>query len=154
MKNFWRAWSWVAIQMLLLAALIFWPSHPLWATPRAWQAFATLWKAAGLLFLGIAALGLGRSLTPSPLPKSDATLQTGGMYHYVRHPIYSGVLLWAAGVAFNSPDLVRGILFVALCAFFWTKARFEERQLARHFANYAAYARQTPMFVPFWRRRA
>jgi len=152
MKNFWRAWSWVAVQMLLLAALIFWPSHPLWATSRVWQAFATLWKGAGLLFLIMAAWGLGRSLTPSPLPKTDAILQTGGLFHYVRHPIYSGVLLWAAGVTLASPDLARGLLFAALCAFFWMKARFEERQLTRRFANYADYARETPMFVPFWRR--
>jgi len=138
--------------MLLLAALIFWPSHPLWATPRAWQTFATIWKAAGLGFLIVAALGLGRSLTPSPLPKSDAMLQTGGLYRRVRHPIYGGLLLWAAGVTLACPDFMRGGLFVVLCAFFWTKVRFEERQLRRHFANYAAYARQTPMFVPLWRR--
>ena len=152
MKNFWRAWSWVAVQMLLLAALIFWPSHPLWATSRVWQAFATLWKGAGLLFLIMAAWGLGRSLTPSPLPKTDAILQTGGLFHYVRHPIYSGVLLWAAGVTFSSPDLMHGILFVTLCAFFWMKARFEERWLRQQFVDYAGYARKTPMFVPFWRR--
>lgn len=152
MKNFWRAWSWVAVQMLLLAALIFWPSHPLWATPRVWQVFATLWKAAGLVFLSIAALGLGRSLTPSPLPKSDAMLQTGGLYRWVRHPICGGLLLCAAGMTLASPRIARGILFATLCAFFWMKARFEERQLRRHFANYAAYARQTPMFVPLWRR--
>jgi len=151
MQNFLRAWSWVAVQMLLLAALIFWPSHPMWAVSGVWQGIATLWKAAGLGFLIVAALGLGKSLTPSPLPKSGAILQTGGLYRWVRHPIYTGVLGWAAGVTLASPDLARGVLFGVLCAFFAAKARFEERWLRQQFPNYTDYAERTPMFVPSWK---
>ncbi len=58
----------------------------------------------GFLALGglvslIAALHLGSNLTPLPHPKEGATLVVTGMYRFVRHPIYLGVILMAAGFA-------------------------------------------------------
>ncbi len=43
----------------------------------------------------VAATALGRGLTAAPLPNSHAELRTGGLYRFVRHPIYSGLLLFA-----------------------------------------------------------
>lgn len=99
----------------------------------------------------LAGTSLGRGLTAVPLPNRHARLQTGGLYRFVRHPIYSGLLLATGSVAAASGDRRRLAAFTALAALLTGKASWEERHLVRRFPEYAAYAARTPRFVP--RRR-
>ena len=54
---------------------------------------------AGLAGMGVAGLGLGRGLTATPVPNRSAQLRTGGLYAWVRHPLYTALLVFAVGVA-------------------------------------------------------
>ena len=49
----------------------------------------------------LAVLHLGSNLTPLPHPKEGATLVETGMYRFVRHPIYFGVILMTFGFALS-----------------------------------------------------
>ena len=93
----------VVIQGLLFALVVFGPASV--AGLPAWPIGSTvLFRVSGLalIVLGLvvavfAAWNLGRSLTPLPYPKKDAELVTTGLFGYVRHPIYFGVILLAFG---------------------------------------------------------
>jgi protein-S-isoprenylcysteine O-methyltransferase Ste14 len=74
-----------------------------------------------------------------------------GPYRLVRHPIYLGLIFAALATA-----LERGTSYAlfgaALLTFaFYTKARREERFLRVELGegSYDAYARKTPMLLPF-----
>ena len=81
---------------------------------------------------------LRRHLTPYPTPLHDAALVEHGPYRLVRHPIYGGIVLGAAGVSADGNWL--GLALVAaLGALFWGKSGFEEGRLLAHFPGYADY---------------
>lgn len=103
---------------------------------------------SGVLLGLIAASGLGSSLTPTPVPRAGGTLKTGGLYRFVRHPIYSSLIIAAFGVVVSSGGLLQAVVFGALCVLLDAKAAFEERLLGRKFSDYAAYAEQRARFFP------
>jgi len=100
----------------------------------------------------LGATALGRGLTALPLPNAQAQLRTGGLYRWVRHPIYSGLLLTAASIAASSGSVPRAVAFALLVTLLTIKARWEEARLQRRFEGYAEYARRTPRFLPRRRR--
>jgi protein-S-isoprenylcysteine O-methyltransferase Ste14 len=138
----------VACQGALLLALILLPSGDAWATPGWLTALGFAAVAIGLGIVAFASLNLGTALTATPVPNGKSQLKTGGMYGFVRHPIYSGVLLLAVGLVVRSANWVTLAVGIATVSFFHTKAQWEERQLAEHFEDYASYRAATPRFVP------
>ena len=87
---------------------------------------------------------------------SDVTFKLGhelikaGPYQFVRHPIYTGLLVMCFGTAIEI-GRVRGWLALPLMAIaFWIKLKQEERLLLRHFPNeYPVYQKQVKALVPF-----
>ncbi len=141
-------WIWVGGQAVLLGALIILPGRDDWATPGWLVGIAGLAFFGGLAIVGLAALGLGTSLTPTPVPTQNGSLKTGGFYRYVRHPIYTGVLAVVAGMTLRSGSWIHLALAAITIVFFDRKAAWEEAQLTERFPDYPAYAATTPKFVP------
>jgi protein-S-isoprenylcysteine O-methyltransferase Ste14 len=142
----------VALQAVLLTAFFLAPRRQDWPVPGWLAAAGSAAGLAGGAVLLVACFNLGRSLTPLPTPTRNATLRTGGLYSFVRHPIYSGVLVLVLGGAVKSASVVRLILAVALLVLFDRKAAWEEDMLRRRYPGYDDYARRTPRFIPGWRR--
>jgi len=142
--------SWVIVQLVLLAALLFMPAFVLLPFLVPLRPLGLLLGIAGLALSGAATwqLQAGRSLTPMPSPRAGAVLLTGGLYRRVRHPVYSGLLLWAFGMAISAASGLHFVLFGLLWAFFQAKAAHEERLLAQKFSGYPEYASRTPRFFP------
>jgi protein-S-isoprenylcysteine O-methyltransferase Ste14 len=82
--------------------------------------------------------------------KQGHELIKAGPYHFVRHPIYTGLLLMCLGSAIDIGRL-RGWLGLAAMFFgFWIKLKQEESLLLRHFPDdYPAYKKQVKAIVPF-----
>lgn len=79
--------------------------------------------------------------------EKPSALVTGGMYRLVRHPLYlfSLLVLWLS----PSMSVNNLIFYIALTAYIFIGAYFEERKLLREFgANYAKYKSATPMMIP------
>jgi protein-S-isoprenylcysteine O-methyltransferase Ste14 len=74
---------------------------------------------------------------------------TGGVYRFVRHPVYAGQIVAAAGVLAWRFAWANALVFAAFVAIQAARAVLEERKLARVFPAYAEYARRTARFVPF-----
>ncbi len=142
----------MAIQFLCLGALA-WPLSSGRRTMGALAVPGTILRIAGLAVVVVASLALGRSLTPSPVPNAAGVVVTSGMYRLVRHPIYSGLLLFAAGSALEQPHPVRLAAAAGLAVLLSVKARWEERMLRETLPGYDAYAEQVGRFVPRLRRR-
>lgn len=72
--------------------------------------------------------------------------KTPWLYRYMRHPLYTGVMigLWAA------PTMsVSHLVFALLCTgYIFVGARFEEKDLQDALPEYANYKAQVPMFIP------
>lgn len=86
-----------------------------------------------------------------PTPRPDGRLVTTGPYRWIRHPMYTTVLL--AGLAAVAMALPGGRLpalatWAALAAVLATKARLEERWMTQLHPAYADYAARTRRFVP------
>jgi protein-S-isoprenylcysteine O-methyltransferase Ste14 len=76
-------------------------------------------------------------------------LVTSGPYRFVRHPIYSGLLLGLIGTALAT-DLLGLIVAVVLTAYFYYSASVEEKNLVARFPTaYPAYRTATKMLIPF-----
>jgi protein-S-isoprenylcysteine O-methyltransferase Ste14 len=83
-----------------------------------------------------------------PESRAGALLITSGPYRLVRHPMYTGVLLFGVGVVVLSPTLWRMAAWLALLAVLIAKAKIEEAALRRQFADYEAYGRGRRFLVP------
>jgi protein-S-isoprenylcysteine O-methyltransferase Ste14 len=82
--------------------------------------------------------------------KRDHELVTGGPYRYVRHPIYSAILMMFLGTALAVGRLGGCIGFVLCVASFWIKLRQEEALMMRHFpGEYPAYHARVKALIPF-----
>ena len=78
------------------------------------------------------------SLTPYPKPSEGSTLQEGGAYRLVRHPIYGGLILLGIGWSLVLSPLAL-VPTGAPDATFELKSRFEERLLEERYPGYATY---------------
>jgi protein-S-isoprenylcysteine O-methyltransferase Ste14 len=145
-----RLWGWVlvTVQLVLLAFVVLAPPRGAWPLPGYLRTFATVVVWLGLAVIVAGALSLGRSIRAHPEPATHAELRTAGLYSVVRHPIYSGVMAFAAGAAIASTNLLAAVAFGALVAILSIKARFEERLLKIRFPEYRSYAERTPRFFP------
>ena len=92
---------------------------------------------------------LGRNWGMPMTSKDEPELITGGPYGWVRHPIYSGLLLAFLGTALAT-SLYGLIVAVVLGGFFVYAATVEERNLAATFpSSYPQYRASTKMLIPF-----
>jgi protein-S-isoprenylcysteine O-methyltransferase Ste14 len=142
------AWLLVLGQFALLALIVLLPRGTAWTLPLVITRTAEVTAAVGIVVMVVAGTALGRGLTAAPLPNSHAELHTGGLYRFVRHPIYSGLLLLAVALTLRSGSVWTTAACAALVVLINAKARWEERHLAARFPDYAAYAACTPRFVP------
>jgi protein-S-isoprenylcysteine O-methyltransferase Ste14 len=104
---------------------------------------------AALVLRSRAELGAAWSLVPTA--DQGTGLATTGPYHFIRHPIYLGLLMLAMGetLAFsNWPSVL--IVFSAIVPTLVWRGRAEERLLAETFGErYANYRKQTRMMIPY-----
>lgn len=139
----------VSIQFLLLVVIIgvplprFGESFPDWVV-----GVGSVMVWVGLVILALSIFKLGGSLTASPIPKNDSELKTDGLYKWMRHPIYSGLIATGLGLAIESESLLSLLVAVALILLLNYKAKWEESFLLERYPEYRTYMSKTGRFVP------
>lgn len=143
-----QAWSYVYVQALLLMLLVLVDKRFGPGIPRI-LLLGWVLEFVGIVGVLVCAASLGRSLTAVPLPKEDGQLSTARLYRYVRHPMYSSVLIFALGIAVDSGSAFKYLLTVFLYILFHFKSVYEEKYLRLKYPDYASYAERIPRFIPF-----
>jgi protein-S-isoprenylcysteine O-methyltransferase Ste14 len=141
----------VAIQLALLAA-----TAGAGLTGPAWTgeirllstSLGLILTASGLFVAVRGAVDLREALTPLPRPRPDGTLVTSGLYRFVRHPIYIGIVVGAAGWGLLTASPLALLAAAALFVAFDLKSRVEEAWLVAHYPDYEEYRRRSHRFVP------
>ena len=112
--------------------------------------FGAMFTLAGLLFTVWARVHLGTNWSGTIQIKEDHELITSGPYRFVRHPIYTGLLMAFVGSALARADW-RGVLAaIIVFAALWRKLRIEEQRMREQFGSaYDEYAARVPALVPF-----
>jgi len=134
----------VVAQFALCITLLILGAPGLRDHPWLWAGIAA---GCGIAGAGVAAIRASRvRLTPEP--GADAELCERGIYGWIRHPMYAGVLLAFGMCALASGTGTGGVLWLALAGVLGMKARIEERLWTSRHAGYAAYARRTKRLIP------
>ena len=122
--------------------------HILPRTPSI-EVLGVVVTAAGLAFATWARAYLGGNWSSSVTLKVGHQLVRTGPYRWVRHPIYSGIILGMIGTAIERGQLRGVVAVIVLWVGFTIKSRIEERlMLATFGAEYQDYSRSTGALVP------
>ena len=109
-----------------------------------------VFAVTGLIVAMIARRTLAGNWSRAVAFKEDHELITTGLYHYARHPIYTGVLLMILATALSVGTLSAGIGFVIIVLGLCFKLRAEEELLMKHFPKeYSAYRDRTKALIPY-----
>ena len=82
--------------------------------------------------------------------KENHELIQKGPYRYVRHPIYTGILLMLSSLAPVFGTLNAYLSILVFFALYWYKLRQEETLLTQHFPNeYPEYKSRVKALIPF-----
>lgn len=121
-----------------------------WAPWEFW--LAALMTVSGLGFTVWARLHIGRNWSGTVTIKQSHDLVTTGPYSFVRHPIYTGLLLAFVGSAI-ARDEWRGVVAVVIAWMaLWRKFRLEEWWMLELFGEqYTTYRQRVPALIPFTR---
>jgi protein-S-isoprenylcysteine O-methyltransferase Ste14 len=106
--------------------------------------------AAGLILALWAYYNMGSKIySPFPEPRKSSQIVEGGPYKYIRHPMYTGLLLISVVLFLSQANFLN---FFFLVIFFYVvdeKAKLEEKLLTKLHSQYTAFASKTKMFIPF-----
>jgi protein-S-isoprenylcysteine O-methyltransferase Ste14 len=110
--------------------------------------------ALGLAFTVWARVYLGRNWSGTVTLKEGHELIRSGPYTYVRHPIYTGLLVALLGSAVACGELRAMIGLGLVAGAFIRKLRIEERFMREIFpGQYERYCAEVPALVPFTKAR-
>jgi protein-S-isoprenylcysteine O-methyltransferase Ste14 len=118
------------------------------ATPIAFG--AAFLCVAGLAFALWARLTLGRNWSGVVALKEGHNLVERGPYRFVRHPIYTGMLIMFFATALVLSHVAGFVGVLLMFASFWIKLDREERLMLQRFPErYAAYQLRVKRIIPF-----
>jgi protein-S-isoprenylcysteine O-methyltransferase Ste14 len=105
--------------------------------------------ACGIALAVWARLHLGTNWGMPMTQRTEPELITSGPYRFIRHPIYSGLLIAMLGTALVN-SLLGLIVVVVLVGYFYYCGTVEERNLVATFPKaYPEYKSRTKMLIPF-----
>jgi protein-S-isoprenylcysteine O-methyltransferase Ste14 len=153
--GFYRFFAWECMLILFLLNVGYW-----FVDPFAWyQVIAWIF-----LFLSILPVVWGTVLLrkrgkpvetrleePNLLAFEKTTsLVTSGIYRYIRHPLYSSLLLLNWGFFFKFPSWAGTALAVVASGFLFLTAQADEAECIKFFGPaYLEYMKKTRRFIPF-----
>ena len=157
--GFARFFAWEALVGLIILNVPAWFRNPL--SPRQLISWLFL---GGAIFMAVHGFWLlkqvgkpQKSSTSSPPElaanfefENTSTLVTNGAYRYIRHPLYSSLVLLGLGAYFKELSLFATFLIALEMVCLYFTARSEEKEnLIRFGESYAVYMKHSRMFIPF-----
>ena len=153
--GFYRFFAWEVILTLFLLNVDFW-----FVNQFAWYqiiAWIFLFVSFVPLIFGVHALRTRgkpvgtRKGDPSLLAfEKTSQLVTTGIYRYIRHPLYSSLLLLNWGIFFKSLTWFSVLLTITATMLLLATAKADEAECIQYFGEeYQAYMQHSKRFIPF-----
>jgi protein-S-isoprenylcysteine O-methyltransferase Ste14 len=135
----------LVVLQISLSVAILWIHGLVWPRPLG-MILATIGILLGLW--GIVAM---KPANVSILPdvRKNSCLVITGPYRFIRHPMYTGLLMLCLGAVVSRPSILLFVLWICLVITLLAKSRYEESLLTRSFSDYAAYKSKTWRFIPY-----
>lgn len=144
--GFYRFFAFELILILFLANLPLWFVNP--SSGRQILSFALL-TASLIPAIGGFSLLIARGC-PAGSFEDTRHLVTDGIYLYIRHPMYTSLMMLAAGIFLKDLSVPAAALFAGSMGFLLTTALTEEAENRVKFGEeYAAYMKTAKRFIPF-----
>lgn len=134
----------VVLQFVFILLLL--SGSPLKNIPALSYAFIIL--SILLVFWAIATMKKSK-LRILPEPSPHATLITDGPYRFIRHPMYTAILMGSVGLLIHQFTWLRLSIVIALAIVLVAKLTWEERMLLQKFEAYRDYMRRSKRLLPF-----
>ena len=111
------------------------------------------WLGVVMLVLGalitlIAVLQLNVNLSPFPSPLPGSKLIANGVYKFIRHPIYTGIMMAFFGFAIIADSGYKLAITLTLSLLFYFKTIYVEKRLMEMFPDYSEYKQRSGRFFP------
>ena len=138
------SYSLVAVQFTLIGLLVINSSF------KSANIFYLLIFCFGIL-LGLWAVFVMQKskLRITPDVAKNATLVREGPYKFIRHPMYSSVLLICLGMFLTNIYYLTVIFYGLLIFDLFLKISYEEKLLKKYFSDYKIYEAKTKKLIPF-----
>lgn len=124
--------------------------------PHQLVSWALLFTSIGVLVAGLYLLrrvgrpGQARGDAELFAFERTSTLVSVGVFRYIRHPMYSSLLLLAWGVFFKQPGLPGLLCAIGATLCLWLTARRDEEECLAYFGeDYRRYMQRSKCFIPF-----
>ena len=139
-----RSYVLVGVQFACIVAILV--SGP-WIALHAW--FFTL-ELLGILLMTWAILSMKlTNMNVFPDVRAGSRLVTGGPYQWIRHPMYTALLMIMLALVCESFSSWRGFCWLLLSVDLVVKLSYEELLLKEVFDDYEAYRLRTWRLVPW-----
>lgn len=111
-----------------------------------------------LLIIFIVAMILGlwafynmgsKTYSPFPHPRQGGKLTQEGAYKFIRHPMYTAVIMLGLTLFLSAPSFTSFLVFLMLVGVLHIKVDLEEELLSKMHKGYKDYAQKTKKFIPF-----
>ena len=152
--GFYRFFVWQGILSLFIL------HHPIWPSDvfNAPKYLSSILMLASIFLVVAGWFELKRKGNASPSRKDDAlfrfekttSLVSSGIFRYIRHPMYTSLLLLAWGAFCQRPTAPSIVIVVLTTIFLFLTARTDEKECLDYFGDtYQSYKEKTWAFVPY-----
>lgn len=134
----------VSSQMILILLLVWgtpWTKMPVWS-------YLLLGLSVALVTWAIWTMRKSK-LRVTPEPDAMATLVTDGPYRFIRHPMYTSILLGSAGLLVHHFTWLRLGMAITLALVLVFKLTWEEEMLRARFPDYGEYMKRSKRILPY-----
>jgi protein-S-isoprenylcysteine O-methyltransferase Ste14 len=126
------------------------------SSPRLFRSATSDLAASILCVVGIVLIFLAFAFIRGvaqiyPEPRKDGHLVKTGVYRFLRHPVYTGMLIAVIGLFLKKPTVAVAAAGATVVVFLIVKVRFEEKLLHAAYPEYAEYKRPSWGLIPGFR---
>lgn len=122
----------------------------LWASLFGWGTTGAMIE----MLIGYSIMLIGVMLVTAgwrEIYRAKDSLVTYGIYAYIRHPQYTGIILITLGMLIHWPTLIILLMFPVLVFAYYKLAKKEEKEMEIKFGKtYQEYKSKIPMFFPLF----
>lgn len=140
--------AYVGFQFMLFGLYLWEVSWLRFRTPNVVDIISFSMVILGMAIAFIAVLQLNKNLSPFPRPKDGRVLITNGLFKYIRHPIYTGILISAFAYAIYFGSGYKILIGCLLLVVSYFKTSYEEKLLNKKFPEYQGYKKLANRFLP------